>query len=928
MTALLGAWRRRHPRAFRIGFWYSLGAVSLTVFWPAALGLAPDAGLTRSYWYPVNASTEPVIDERITAIDLAFIDKRNRPTRNYRVRWDGVWFSPRAERVDFHAGADDGVILRVDGETILERHPAVGMHTAARTVELAAGAHRLEIDHWQDGGARSLDLQWAPAGDTPALLSPTRLFAEDPGALGYWLRIAAMRLPVLVLLVWTTGVAVLVGLTVWRAFYRRVTSLSPDERWRRLRTVLFPALLGPSQLLLFGPWTVHETNRTEFLVGFWELAPNWVWLIGPVVGVLATLGIVMPARWFPRYVAGLCAVGVLLWAQGNLLLADYGLLDGGGLDLASHAWRTPFETGLWVCVLLLAVIFAGRVARVAPVACVALVTLQATVLVLPVGRLATADAAQTTATETAWRLPPPEIYELSTTRNLIHIVLDKFPSRMFVDILDADRLAFDRDWPGFTFFANHLGSHPTTFFSMPAMLSGVAFRNEMPFRDFRGRHPSIFHVLGQQGYRLRSLTSYGDDHPSPTFPGADATIRYDIPTPYGSYRDYVDVAAAQLLDLSLFRHAPHVFKPNIYRDRQWLFQQRGPVPRGARAFGDAAFLREFANRVTQGDDAPVYILLHVMTPHFPVVTDADCAYAPKSPTPEDFANQARCALSAVRTLLQRLRDLDLYDRSAIIVTSDHGADLTFIEPEDEHPLRGMRSPTGVTLPRIESWATPLLLVKPFAAQGSLQTSYAPTAITDVPATLLDLAGLPDALGRGASVLRIDPAEPRQRTYAHHASARPNRFIDFLYVFSVNGRVRDPDAWSYHRTVLGPTDDRAAQRREHQVGLSADPDDTADEAGAHTYRTDGYAVFHAAAENSRVTFDVRRMPGMATTQTVTVRVDGDVVDQHLLADDAWHTLSYPVEARSKDSPFCIELLTSPVWYDATGESWGLMLRGDI
>ena len=63
----------------------------------------------------------------------------------------------------------------------------------------------------------------------------------------------------------------------------------------------------------------------------------------------------MPARWFPRYVAALCAVGVLLWTQGNLLLADYGLLDGGGLDLASHAWRTPFEAGMWVCVLLIAV---------------------------------------------------------------------------------------------------------------------------------------------------------------------------------------------------------------------------------------------------------------------------------------------------------------------------------------------------------------------------------------------------------------------------------------------------------------------------------------------------------------------------------------------------------------------------------------------
>ena len=930
MTALLGAWRRRHPRAFRIGFWYSLGAVSLTVFWLAALGLAPEAGLTRSYWYPVDASAEPIIDERITAVDLAFIDERNRPTQNYRVRWHGVWFSPRAERVDFHAEADDGVILRVDGDTILERSPAVGMHMLARTVELGAGAHRLEIDHWQHGGARLLDLQWAPAGDTPALLSPTRLFPEDPGALGYWLRIATMRLPVLVLLVWTTGVAVLVGLTVWRAFYRRVTSLSPDERWRRLRTVLFPALLGPSQLLLFGPWTVHETNQTEFLVGFWDLAPNWVWLIGPVVGVLATFGIVMSARWFPRYVAALTAVGVLLWVQGNLLLADYGLMDGGGLDLASHAWRTPFEAGLWVCLLLLAVMFADGITRVAPVACVALVTLQATVLLVPFSRVATLDAPPTTATETAWRLPPPEIYELSTTRNLIHIVLDTFPTHTFADILDTDRSAFNRDWPGFTFFANHLGSHRITFFSMPAMLSGVAFRNEMPFDEFLTRHPSIFHALGQQGYRLRSVTSFRNVHPSPTFPGTDAAVRYDIPTPYGSYRDYATVAAARLLDLSLFRHAPHAFKPGIYRDRQWLVQQwiesrRGPEATAERPFGDAAFLREFANRVTQGDDVPVYTLLHVITPHFPVVTDADCAYAPKpAPVPEDFANQARCALSAVRTLLQRLRDLDLYDRSAIIVTSDHGVELTFIEPEDEHPLRGLRTPANTTLPRIESYATPLLLVKPFAAQGPLQVSYAPTSITDVPATLLDLAGLPDTMERGASVLRIDPAEPRQRTYAHHhPNSRPNRFLDFIHVFSVNGRVVDPDAWSYNRTVFGPTDDRAARRRRHQIGLSADPDVTANQLGTRVYRTDNYAVFYAATEDSHVRFDVRRMPAMTTTQTVTVRIDGDVVDQHVLADDAWHTLSYQVEARSEDSPyspFCIELLTS--------ESWGLLLRGDI
>ena len=954
----LRAWRNQYPSAYRIGFWYSLAAVSLPLLWLAALGLAPEAGLTRSYWYSVDASTEPIIEERITAIDLAFIDERYRPTRNYRVRWEGVWFSPRAERVDFYAGADDGVTIRVDGDTVLERSPAVGMHTVARTVELGAGAHRLEIEHWQDGGGRSLNVQWGHAGGPPALLGSTRLFPEDPGVLGYWLRFAAVRFPVLILWMWTTGVAALVGLTIgrafyWkvtnlsptehgnrllsqlllsgRAFYRSVTSMSPAERWRRLRTVLFPAVLGPSQLLLFGPWTVHETNRAEFLVGFWELAPGWVWLLGPVVGVLAGLSILMPARWFPRYVAALCAVGVLLWAQGNLLLADYGLLDGGGLDLASHAWRAPFEAGLWVCVLLLAVVFANRFAHVAPVACAALVTLQATVLVAPVARMVNADAPSTPGAETGWQVPPPEIYELSTTRNLIHIVLDGFPARTFVNILNTDRPAFDHDWSGFTFFADHLGAHRNTNAAMIAMLSGIPYRNELPFREFVARHPSVFHTLGQQGYQLRSVTSHVFNHPNPAFPGVDDAILYSIPSPYGSYRDYVDIASAKLLDLSLFRHAPQTFKPDIYRGGRWFLQDRSAAAATARRpYGDTMFLREFASRLTPGDEAPAYTLIHVYTPHLPLVNNADCTYAVRSmPVSEHFANQAQCALSSVRLLLDRLRDLDLYDRSAIIVTADHGIEPTYIQPEEEHPLRGIESPARMTLPGVESRATPLLLVKPFASDGPLQTSYAPTAITDVPATLLDLVGLPNALGRGASVLRIDPAEPRQRTYAHQdPKTRPDPFLDALYVFDVDGRVDDPDAWSYHRTVFEPTDDRAAQRRENQIGLFADPHGTADEGGARTYRTDGYAVFYAVAEDSRVAFDVRRMPAIATTQTVTVRIDGDIVDQHVLADDAWYTLSYPVEARSEDSPFCIELLTSPAGDDATGEPRGLMLRGEI
>ena len=923
-------WGRQHPRTFRVCSAYVLGAVSVTLLWPAFIILGPDSGLTRSYWHLDDA----VVEERITTVDLAFIDEQNLPTRHYRVLWEGVWFSPRAESVDFLAGADDGVTLRIDGETILERNPALGMHTTARAVELAPGPHRLEIEHWQVGGGHSLNVQWAPPGGAAALLSPTRLFPADPGAFGYWLHYTATRLPSLLLLIWATGPVVVAALAAWRILFRQIKTLSRHEVWRRLRTALLPAALGPSQLLLFGPWTVHDTNRTEFLVGFWDLAPGWLWLLGPMVGALTAFSILLPHRWFARYVAGLCAVGVLLWAQGNLLLAEYGLLDGEGLDLASHAWRTPVEAGLWIGVLILAIAFAGVVTRAAPVASGMLVTLQAVVLLVPTSGEATVPGianGSSDRAETGWQLPPPEIFELSSTRNLIYIVLDSFPSHTFAEILDADRSAFDRDWRGFTFFANHLGTRHTTRHSIPAMLTGIPFGFET-FSEYLARHPSVFHVLGQQGWRLRLLlsTHHGGIHVNPAFPGVDGVTRYDIPNPYGSYGDYVDFTAAQLLDLSLLRHVPHPFKPGVYRDQEWLFQEwlatrRGPEETAERPFGDAVFLHEFANRIARGDVAPVYSFMHLLTPHPPIVTDSDCRYAPKrTETPGDFVNQARCALSAIRALLRRLQDLGLYDRSAIIVTSDHGVNIRLNPLDVDHPFRSKWSPTDVTLATVQRRAAPLLLVKPFAAEDPLQVSHAPTSALDLPATLLDLAEVPDTLGNGASVLRMDPATSRQRIYAHGSGS-----FDGLHVFAVNGHLNDPDAWNSYRSVFAPALDRAAQRRTHRIGIFADPIDTMSQSRERIYRTDERAVFYAAPESSRVAFDVRRMPTMASPQSVTIRIDGNIVDQRRLVDDAWQTLSYQVTARSaENTPFRIELLTSPAYHDADGESWGVMLRSDI
>lgn len=690
--------------------------------------------------------------------------------------------------------------------------------------------------------------------------------------------------------------------------------------------LLFPALLGPSQLLLFGPFATYSANQAEFAAPFWSLAAPWIWALAAVTVALVVIGLLLPEWLAVRYQALLFALGLLIWLQGNLLVADYGLLYGEALDLGRHAWRAPYEAALWATAAILAVWFARSISTVASFASQLLLALQAIALAVSVVSAQQADQAGGDDHD-AWKTPPEALYRLSADRNVIHIVLDGFLSEVAADLLEADRAAFDRAFPGFIFFADHLGAFPTTRASMPAMMTGVAYRNEAPFKEFEGRirDRSLFHALAGGGYRIDSASGHSLDHPPDSVPGAIS--RYTIPTPYGSYRDYVEFASAQLLDLSLFRHAPHALKPRIYNDQAWLAQRwyadrRPPdlAARSERPFNHAAFLGEFARRLTVTENAPVYKFIHAMIPHPPVVVDADCSFVGRRGTiRRRYAAQARCALTVIERVLDRLRRLDVYDRSAIVVTSDHGWQVR----RSRHPLGGVRTPVG-NLDKVAVSARPILLVKPPGGTGPLQISYAPTTMTDIPATVLDLAGLPSASFPGMPALRVDPETRRERTFAFHTWqnadwGRP--YFDALHIFSVTGPSSEPGARRFRKTIFEPVDDLETRLNEYEAGWYP-PEHGPD--GSFRWG-DVQTVTYAPPDGRGFSIAVRRAPDVTFPQTLRVRVDGDVIARRELTDSAWHTFRFDLPAAGRDpNPFCVELLVDPSWQEGE-RRLGLMYR---
>ena len=669
----------------------------------------------------------------------------------------------------------------------------------------------------------------------------------------------------------------------------------------RLLTVLFPALLGPLQLFVFGPHTIHAGNLSEFSAPFWSLAVHWFPALALSASGLIALGLLIPERVVRPYVAGLFAFGLLLWLQGNLLIVNYGVLNGQAIDWSVHAGRSSFEIGLWVVLPIVMVAAAGAVYTIAPFVSQLLIVLQTFAIVW-----SAAQAPPETPTE--WHEVPESLAELSTTRNVIHIVLDGFQSDAFQQILEERRSEIDATFSGFVFFADHAGAFPTTRLSVPAMLTGALYRNQEPIQSFirtTFRHASLFSVLRQHGYDVDAISIHSLGH-------SYATNAYVIPRPYASYDDYARFTAWQLIDLSLFRHTPHALKRWIYNDQAWRLQTdygqgqlSDTTSRRFDSVNGLVFLEDFRERMRVARDTPVYKFLHVGIPHSPVVLNAACEFiGVTSSTRENYTDQVRCAISEVGCFLDRLRALGVYDESVIVLSSDHGLGLS------PRGLVANRETLFGDLAVMAGGAMALLMVKAPRATGPLQTSDAPTTISDVPATVMDLLGLPYDMFSGESALQLSDDAQRERSYAWYrwgSEGWQQSYLRFLDIFSIQGPLRNGDAWIYRNTLHDPELDFSERTR----GLRASQRDSRGQA----FRWTGdHVILYGPPEARALALPVRSVA--PTPQTVRVHINGAPVDEHILDDHAWRVLKYSWPSHADGTR--VELFVDPLWRPGGGD----------
>lgn len=584
-----------------------------------------------------------------------------------------------------------------------------------------------------------------------------------------------------------------------------------------LKTFLLSSILVVN-ILYFSPFTLYVGNIDEFVYpasSFFNLFTVFALLI---LVLLLIAGMLFNRKTSDRYHVFIAAVGLLVWFQGNVLVWEYGLLDGKNINWNKDVWRGWVDAGIWVIIITASIVFYRRVGN----KLIQLVAILFILQTLTIGYLfyENIDRLSAKADSNNKAIDLDNIHAFSPDHNVLHIILDSFQADIFNEIINNSGSNNDyyEALQGFVFFKEHMGVFPTTYMSVPVLLGGEIYKNHMPKKEFvrnvmSGK--SILNVVFAAGYEVDIASNA---FLTGLYTEGLHTNSYIIPKNYltSVQVSYID-EALKLLDLSIFRLAPHFLKKHIYNDQRWFFQSilndnQQPM---FDYYSHNTFLSDFRSKMSLNRKKPTYKFFHLMSTHWPFVidgSDGNCHYAGGPlPIKRDAATwQMRCTLDVVISLFDKMKELGIYDNSLIIIMGDHGAQITplrfgsKIETDDKYQFN------------LDAWimaqVTPLMLIKSPHNAGPLKVSNAPTSMLDTAETINSILNLNQDYA-GQSMFELDPTKDRVRRHYFYHWTREDWVTDYtapIQEFIVRGSIYDMETWRQGEEYHSPLNRDTAQ----------------------------------------------------------------------------------------------------------------------
>ncbi len=564
-----------------------------------------------------------------------------------------------------------------------------------------------------------------------------------------------------------------------------------QQKW-----LLFSALLVIAfQLSISFPITMWAENQFNFGMGLADAILMAALVLLLVISIIAVLCLLTPRKVTAYLLPLLAVLSVLIYLQQSILIWDYGILDGAQIDFAANTRLGYIDLALWLTGLAAYVFFRKTIAKKTGL----MLSFTAAVSIIATVSAGLAFEANHTAAKAV--LTDDKKFAFSKQENILLFVLDGFQSDLFWEIIDTHP-QIRQDFSGFTFYPNTSAVFAKTYPSIPLLLTGKIYKKDEPITDF-------INAAYADSLLAQMIATGWDVGLYPTVP---ATIvnseKYASNVTQGTLWSDKFSAYLQALDLSLFRAVPHAAKKYIYRGGDFVAQQylRKPLDYVSSIFtGELPaklatpyrheglnFLANLQQTISTELTGPAFRFYHLKMPHQPFTLNSKLDYGLIGEDFNAYREYAYATVKLVVAYLEELRKHGVYDRSTIVIATDHGGGEYNSKKYDTDSGRYREDTLDG---RAKASARALLLMKEPGENGTLTLSAKPVSLLDVAPSIAASAGLDTDDFQGSPLAEISTSENREREYNYYEfTGWDSKYLDDFEVFTISGNVYDDKAW--------------------------------------------------------------------------------------------------------------------------------------
>lgn len=518
----------------------------------------------------------------------------------------------------------------------------------------------------------------------------------------------------------------------------------PDEPKKKaargaLINALLSALLLSFTCFIFAPIEQYMMSQSELWFPLAGILSQTLVCFVLALALLCVPAFLLRGRARRLYTAALLALSLCLYLQGNFLNPDYGELDGRGIVWGDYGLYAAADTALWLALIAACAFLALKKRRLFKTLARALPCGVLAVQAFTLAVVLAATPLQSKARD--WIVSDKDQFTLSENQNTVVFVVDACDNT-YIPRMMAEDPEILQGFDGFTWYKEYSGSYSKTKMGLVYLLTNKWYENELPAAEYIAsayENVPLYENLKQNGWDVRLYSS--DDYLSARLIGTADNVLAE-PLTVGSRAGLY----GKMLSFVGFRYMPHLLKPyfqfyskefDVYKAADGEYQ---PYSVLNRRFMDA-FARD---GITVNGAAGALAVYHINGSHLPCNMDEYGRVV--GSWNSTAAEQTKGVFRFLSTYFDALRQDGLYDRTSVVIVSDHGR-------FDEGPV------------------SPVLLIKPAGASGALQTNEALVSAADMHATLSKLCGLTGYAGEAA--MDIPEDAQRVRRFLYYPKTREN-----------------------------------------------------------------------------------------------------------------------------------------------------------